>query len=44
MSQLVGGGVTGDGSTSRRMVSERASQRDFFGVSTLLFPASAAPE
>jgi len=32
----------GDGQIPRRMVSERASQRAFFGVSALLFAASAA--
>jgi predicted metal-binding membrane protein len=35
-------GVTGGGETSRRVVSERASQRAFFGVSALLLAASAA--
>src|SRR5437016_7285054 len=35
-------GATGGRETSRRMVSERASQRAFFGVSALLFAASAA--
>ncbi len=35
-------GATGGREISRRMVSERASQRAFFGVSALLFGASAA--
>ena len=35
-------GTTGGRGISRRMVSERASQRAFFGVSALLFAASAA--
>src|ERR1700736_3159536 len=35
-------GATGGREISRRMVSERASQRAFFGVSALLFAASAA--
>ena len=35
-------GATGGREISRRIVSERASQRAFFGVSTLLFAASAA--
>jgi len=32
-------GATGEREISRRMVSERASQRAFFGVSALLFAA-----
>ena len=35
-------GVTAGREISRRMVSERASRRAFFGVSALLFAASAA--
>jgi predicted metal-binding membrane protein len=35
-------GATGGGEVSRRMVSGRASQRAFFGVSALLFAAGAA--
>jgi len=35
-------GTTGGREISRRIVSERASQRAFFGVSALLFAASAA--
>ena len=35
-------GATGGREISQRMVSERASQRAFFGVSALLFAASAA--
>ncbi len=35
-------GATGRGQNSGRMVSERASERAFFGVSALLFAASAA--
>src|SRR5437016_4541568 len=43
LSQVVGvAGATGGREISRRMVSERASQRAFFGVSALLFAASAA--
>jgi len=43
LSQIVGfAGATGDRDLKRRMVSERASQRAFFGVSALLFAASAA--
>jgi hypothetical protein len=43
LSQAVGVvGATGGREISRRMVSERASQRAFFGVSALLFAASAA--
>jgi predicted dinucleotide-utilizing enzyme len=34
-------GATGEREISRRMVTERASQRAFFGVSALLFAASA---
>src|SRR6266853_428005 len=41
LSQVVVG-ATGGREISRRMVSERASQRAFFGVSALLFAASAA--
>ncbi|MGH7751094.1 MAG: DUF2182 domain-containing protein, partial [Candidatus Dormibacteria bacterium] len=35
-------GATGGREISQRMVSERASRRVFFGVSALLFAASAA--
>jgi len=35
-------GATGGREISRRMVSERASQQTFLGVSALLFAASAA--
>ena len=35
-------GTTGERGVSRRMVTEQASQRAFFGVSALLFAASAA--
>jgi len=35
-------GATGKREISRRMVSERASQRALFGVSALLFAVSAA--
>src|SRR5947207_10713287 len=43
LSQVVGVvGATGGREISRRMVSERVSQRAFFGVSALLFAASAA--
>ena len=43
MSQVVGVvGATGGREISQRMVSERASQRAFFGVSALFFAASAA--
>src|SRR5256886_5475689 len=43
MSQIMGVvGAAGEREISRRMVSERASQRAFFGVSALLFAASSA--
>jgi predicted metal-binding membrane protein len=43
LSQVVGVvSATGEREISRRRVSERASQRAFFGVSALLFAASAA--
>ncbi len=43
MSQVVGvADAAGEREISGRMVSERASQRAFFGVSALLFAASAA--
>src|SRR2546430_5281975 len=43
MSQIMGVvGAAGEREISRRMVSERASQRAFFGVSAPLFAASAA--
>src|SRR6202035_3337964 len=43
MSPVVGVvGATGERKISRRMVSERVSQYTFFGVSALLFAASAA--